>query len=150
MTSWMWTMLAFPSWKATFVWRFHRADDNSNNGFGVVPSFLQKSIYVGLANNPAIRPYQGWSRPSIFIGARFDTDPGVTLTLTSVNAASGGTTGYNGTISTLNNNLVGATFTVTGFTNSANNGVFLSTANTTTTLTLVNNNAVPTPHTPTP
>ena len=65
-----WPLLAFPSWKATFIWRFHRTIEIPS---GIAPNFSQKSIYIGLANNVDL-PTNGWSRPPIFIGARYDTD----------------------------------------------------------------------------
>jgi hypothetical protein len=67
------------------------------------------------------------------------------LTLTSVAAASGGSTVYTGTITGGGSNaLAGETFKIYGFTASsgANNGTFLCTASTTTTLTLSNASGV--------
>lgn len=69
---------------------------------------------------------------------------GTTLALTSVANASGGSTVYTGTIGS--NSYVGQTFTVKGFANSANNGVFACTANDATTLTLSNPNGVAETH----
>jgi hypothetical protein len=66
-----WPVLAFPSWKATFVWRFHRPGEIPANN---APNFGKKSIYIGLGND-VLPPQLGWTRPSIFIGARYDTDP---------------------------------------------------------------------------
>lgn len=63
------------------------------------------------------------------------------FTLTAVANASAGTTAYTGTITngtTPTNAWQGYYFTVTGFTNGANNGTFLCTASTTTTITLAN------------
>jgi hypothetical protein len=148
-SSWMWALLAFPSWKATYIWRFHRGLDESFNG-GQPSGFplVKKSIYIGLANNPASRPLNGWSRPPIFIGARFDTDPGVSLPLSSVAAAAAdGTTTYTGTIASANDNrFAGASITITGFSNGANNGTFFCVASTATTLVLVNSLAVAETH----
>jgi hypothetical protein len=62
--------------------------------------------------------------------------PGI-LTLTSVAASSGGTAVYTGTITGGGSNAwVGYSFTVAGFANVTNNGLFICTASTTTTLTL--------------
>jgi uncharacterized repeat protein (TIGR01451 family) len=59
--------------------------------------------------------------------------------LTQVANAAGGVTVYTGTISGgATNTLVGTTFIVTGFANAANNGTFVATASTNTTLTLAN------------
>lgn len=66
-----WALLGTPGWRATFIWRFHRSTDGGQ--FSTGPNFLQKSVYIGFANNIAV-PSGGWSRPPIFIGARFDTD----------------------------------------------------------------------------
>lgn len=66
----------------------------------------------------------------------------VNLTLSAAANASGGTTAYTGTITNggaaLGGNYVGCKFLVAGFTNAANNGTFICTASTTTTLTLAN------------
>lgn len=74
----------------------------------------------------------------------------VALTLSSVANASGGTTVYTGTITNggaaLGGNYVGAQFVVAGFTTGANNGTFICTASTTTTLTLNNASGVSETH----
>lgn len=65
--------------------------------------------------------------------------PSTALSLTSVAAASGGTTVYSGTFTGGDaNGYASKTFVVSGWTNSANNGTFVCTASTTTTLTLQN------------
>jgi hypothetical protein len=68
-----WALLENPGWKMTFVWRFHQDRDPSNSGGGNAINFTKKSCYVGLATNNNL-PSAGWSRPLIFIGARYDTD----------------------------------------------------------------------------
>jgi hypothetical protein len=69
------------------------------------------------------------------------------LTLTQVAASSGGNALYTGTITGgAANAFVGLFFTVTGFTNPADNGVFQAVASTATTLTLANPNAVAQTH----
>jgi len=66
-----------------------------------------------------------------------------TNALTSVAASSGGTAVYTGTIpQAQNNSLVGLPINITGFVNAANNGIWVVTANTATTLTLNNPSAV--------
>jgi hypothetical protein len=65
------------------------------------------------------------------------------LVLTAVATSSGGNAVYTGTITNgASNGLVGFYFTVAGFTNPNNNGVFIAVASTATTLTLANPNAV--------
>ena len=72
---------------------------------------------------------------------------GAVLTLTSVANASGGTTVYTGTITGGGSNaFAGNRFTVAGFTTGANNGTFVCTASTTTTLTLNNSAGVAETH----
>lgn len=66
-------------------------------------------------------------------------DPGTALTLSAVANASGTTSVYTGTITGGGSNgFAGEEFVVAGFTTAANNGTFLCTASTTTTLTLEN------------
>lgn len=73
--------------------------------------------------------------------------PAGALTLTSVAASSGGTAVYTGTITGGGtNNYVGLAFTIAGFANASNNGLFAVSSNTTTTLTLKNANAVAETH----
>lgn len=73
--------------------------------------------------------------------------PGGALTLTSVAASSGGTAVYTGTITGgTTPNYVGETFVIAGFANAVNNGTFICTACSTTTLTLKNANAVAETH----
>jgi len=65
--------------------------------------------------------------------------PAGALTLTAAAAASGGTTAYTGTITGGGSNAFkGLTFVIAGFTTAANNGTFVATASSTTTLTLAN------------
>lgn len=65
------------------------------------------------------------------------------LTITQVAAASGGNAVYTGLIvGGASNGLSGQTFLVTGFADSANNGIYSCSASTATTLTLNNGNAV--------
>jgi hypothetical protein len=65
------------------------------------------------------------------------------LTLTSVSAASGGSTIYNGSLpNTTTNAYVGLVFVVSGFNNAENNGTFVCSASTASSLTLSNTSAV--------
>src|SRR5579859_156960 len=76
-----------------------------------------------------------------------DTGSTGNLVLTSVDAASAGTTVYHGTITGGGSNaFAGLLFTVSGFTLSQNNGTFLCTASSTTTLTLANTNGTAETH----
>jgi len=69
--------------------------------------------------------------------------PGATLALTSVANASAGTTVYTGSVTGgALNAYAGKLFVVTGFTHSANNGTFLCTASSSTTVTLQNASGV--------
>lgn len=71
----------------------------------------------------------------------------VGLALTSVATSVGSTAVYTGTITGgASNALAGQTFTVVGFVTSANNGTFLATASTATSLTLANSAAVSETH----
>ena len=72
---------------------------------------------------------------------------GTQFTLTAVAAHSGNTSVYTGTITGGGSNAFeGFTFVVAGFTNAVNNGTFICTASTTTTLTLENDAAVAETH----
>lgn len=71
----------------------------------------------------------------------------VSLTLTAAANASAGSTVYTGTITGGGTNaFIGALFTVAGFDTAANNGVFVCTASSSTTLTLTNPNGVSDTH----
>lgn len=73
--------------------------------------------------------------------------PAGALTLTSVAASSGGSAVYTGTITGgTSPNYVGQRFVITGFVNSVNDGTFLCTACSTTTLTLSNPSAIAETH----
>lgn len=78
--------------------------------------------------------------------ATFTTTPLVSLTLTAAGNASAGSTIYNGTIGGAGNDFAGQNFLVSNFTNGANNGVFLCTASTNTTITLSNASGVAETH----
>jgi hypothetical protein len=74
-------------------------------------------------------------------------NPGTALTLSAAANASSGTTVYTGTITGGGSNaFAGQEFVVAGFTNAANNGTFICTASTTTTLTLGNGAGVAETH----
>lgn len=145
----------YPAWK--IVWVFGFPSQRQTTTATPFP-LTKKSFYCGLAPHdgsnvqggiPTWSPANGSSaRPPWFAGLRFDTDPGSgALALTSVANASGGKTVYTGTGLTLTVNAwIGTLFTIAGFTNGANNGTFLCTANSATTLTLVNASGVAETH----
>ena len=93
-----------------------------------------------------------FSLPAAFKLSRASTPVEVTtglaaLTLTSVATASAGSTVYTGTITGgAANAWAGATFVIAGFTTSANNGTFVCTASSATTLTLSNASGVSETH----
>jgi hypothetical protein len=67
--------------------------------------------------------------------------------LTAAGAASGGSTVYTGTLANCGSNAcIGALYTVAGFTNAGNNGSFVATASSTTTITLTNGGGVAETH----
>jgi hypothetical protein len=149
-----WPLLDYPGWKMTWIFQFLRGP-NSGAGGSVINnsntfSLAKTSCYIGMVN-PGGQPVlngTGPGRPWVFLGLRYDTDPGTALTLTSVANAAGGNTVYTGTITGGGgtNALVNRYFTVAGFTHSANNGRFLCVASTSTTLTLVNASGVSETH----
>lgn len=76
---------------------------------------------------------------SLIWAAHHAYTPQTTLTLASVANASAGHTVYTGAITGgASNAFAGSTFVISGFTNAANNGTYLCSASSTTTLTLVN------------
>lgn len=92
------------------------------------PTFAQQAAEVGIAE-------ETWN------------SPGAALVLSAVAASSGGSAVYTGTITGgASPNYVGNRFTVAGFVNTINNGTFLCSACSTTTLTLNNPNAVAETH----
>ena len=137
-------LLENPGWTATFVFKV------DINRTGTAFSVAHASIYVGLfgttflpiMNNSTL----SGSRPDVFIGVRYDASTQLgPFALTSVANHSGNTTVYTGTITggATSGSFVGQLFTVTGFvTNTVNNGTFLCTGSTATTITLANNAGV--------
>lgn len=76
-----------------------------------------------------------------------DTSSTGSLVLAAAATVSGGTTVYTGTITGGGSNaFVGMQFVVTGFSNSLNNGTFVATASSTTTLTLTNTQGIAESH----
>lgn len=85
--------------------------------------------------------------PQLVDAAGNEVTQGTQFTLTAAANASGGTTTYTGTITGGGSNaFAGLTFVVAGFDLAANNGTFICTASTTTTLVLDNANGVSDTH----
>ena len=133
--------LDYPVWAMNWVFKF---DGFPNSSSTAAFSTTKTAFYCGLSGdlNSNNQGSAGFGRPYCFAGARFDTDPGCTFTLSSVAAASGGTTVYTGTITWGGINgtvgLAGQTVVISGFTNGANNGTFIITTATSTTITVTN------------
>jgi uncharacterized repeat protein (TIGR01451 family) len=90
----------------------------------------------GIAGTPAWVEYND---TFLATGTGYPSGAFGTFNLTSVANAAGGDTVYTGTITGgAGNTLAGYIFVISGFTNAANNGRFISTASTATTLTLTN------------
>lgn len=151
-----WPLLDYAGWKMTWVFQFLRGGNgqglliNESNTFTPQAFSLAKtSCYIGLAGvNGGASINNGFApRPNVFLGLRYDTDPGTQFTLSSVANTSGGTTVYTGTITGGGSNLYeGRFFTVAGFNNGANNGRFRCVASSTTSLTLQNASGVSESH----
>lgn len=149
----VWPLFDHPSWECTWVFQLDRSDplSTSDTAFNSSPVLPNTSFYLGFvgwdSNTLITRSSQG-ARPYCFAGLRYDRDPGVTLTLTSVGNSSGGVAVYSGTITGggTGGGFVGQKFTIAGFTASNNNGVFICTASTTSTITLANASATAETH----
>ena len=148
-------ILDYPGWKQTQVFQFIRpifAENPSAEPF----SMAHQSIYIGFGNSYLPSGTVLPLRPSCFLGMRYDYDAGFSMTVESIAAASGGKTVYtvNSTLLTGTNALAGNNITFAGCTSSANNGTYLCTASTGTTVTVLNaagvlqSGAAGTAHTP--
>lgn len=137
----LWPLLDYPGWKAVWVFSIKRGSGGFAN-FTTPFNLTKLSTYVGLGmgGGTAGTAMTG-PRPPVFIGARYDTDPGTSYTLSAVANASGGSTVYTGAFSA-NSVLVGCQVTIAGFANANNNGTFIVSVNTTTTMTVNNPNGV--------
>jgi uncharacterized repeat protein (TIGR01451 family) len=112
----------------------HAATATASPTSSIAQAATQATNTVTLAHNTI-----AGSNLVLVVGVSLNTT--AVLTLTSANAASGGNTVYNGTITGGGGNaFAGLTFTVAGFTGpgTADNGTFTCTASTATTLTLNN------------
>ena len=151
-----WPLFESPGWQMTWVFRLGGSTatiTSSQTG-----AFGQKSMYVGLAGNTAPNQYSSSLdlRPDVFFGVRYDTSgypgsggagaPGIVNYAATAVTQSGSSMALTGTFTGANQitgtTWVGLWFTVTGAGNAGNNGVFVCTAATSTTLTLLNPNGV--------
>lgn len=141
----------------------HDPSDYWTKRYGGRPDALWKGSNIELTNNLTLKRRPGLS---IFGGTGFtyptpplrafsfqltsgaiqviiDTGSSGSFALSSVNNAVGTSTTYNGTITGgASNAYAGLIFNVTGFVNGPNNGAFVCTASTATTLVLTNSNGV--------
>jgi hypothetical protein len=136
-------LLDYPGWKMNWVFGFAPA-----RAVTVTTKFplVKVQFYCGLSCLASVATAATWQpnningRPVFFTGLRFDSDPGANggagMSITSVAA---GTGVYTGTITGgAASAYAGYYVTMTGFGNSANNGVFRVTASSALTLTTVN------------
>lgn len=116
-----------------------------NQGTSLTPGY--NTVLLSLSGTGAPETFQ--LDPNIEDAGGNEISPGTAFTLTAVagssvgpltlSAVAAGTGAYTGTITGGGSSaFAGYTFTISGFTNAANNGTFLCTASTTTVLTLVN------------
>lgn len=140
-------LLDNPGWKMTYIFGFP-----ANRLPATASPFpvAKASFYCGLTTGVGVNtwtPNGNNNRPDYFVGLRFDNDPGVSLSLTSVNNTSGGATIYNGTITGgTGNAFVGVKFTIAGFLSPTNNGTFVCISSSNTTLTLLTTGGVAETH----
>ena len=137
----LWPILDEVNWKCTWVFTPSRITTAGNPGTNFLMTNL--SMYVGLGGY-FVSAYS--ARPSYFIGLRYDTDPGITTTLTAAGNASGGLQSLttSGTVSSFYAN--GQTVTISGFGNPVNNGTFLVNSAAGTTLSIYNPSGVAETH----
>jgi uncharacterized protein YjdB len=115
---------------------------NQNSG-SVVPGLNTLTLSLSATGFPSTFQLN----PSLQDAGSNPIAPGTALTLSAAANASSGTTVYTGTITGGGSNaFAGQTFVVAGFDLAANNGSFLCTASTTTTLTLQNASGVADTH----
>lgn len=127
----------YPGWTMTWIFKLDKANQASSvtNPYDIT----KFATYVGMAgagtNNNQITFNS--MRPTIFAGVRYDTDNGLSFTITSVANAAGGQTVYTGVFSATNT-LNFQQVTISGFVNAVNNGTFAVASNTATTITVNN------------
>jgi hypothetical protein len=143
-----WAMFDNPGSWLVFIFRVGGSSPGFTNGL----NFGQKSIYVGLAGSTTLTNFStnASARPDTFFGVRYDTAPAAASTSVSYACTAVTQTGSNmvitgtftGANSATGTTWVGRWFNTTSFGNAANNGTFLCTAATTTSLTLLNPNGI--------
>ena len=135
-------LLENPPWQLTWIWK-----TDLTNSSPVLHTTTKKSIYIGLFGPSFPNTFvHTASRPTSFLGIRFDTSttPAIPAgTVTAVGNASSGSTVYTITsyAPAASNAFVNTTFTASGLAGGTNNnGTFVCTASTTTSITLANPN----------
>ena len=142
-----WPLIENPSWKMVWNFAIGRPYEifNSGGSGGTPPAFswTQVQFYIGLGLLPQVAALASTNspRPNAFVGLRYDTDPGTSYTVTACTTSSGGTSTYTGTFGGGTNAFVNQTFVITGFSNLVNNGTFVCTGSTASTLVLKNASA---------
>jgi hypothetical protein len=134
-------LLENPPWQLTWIWKTDLTNSSSQH------VTTKKAIYIGLFGPSFPTSVTATaSRPTSFIGIRFDTSttPAIPAgTVTAVGNASAGNTVYTITsyAPAASNAFVNTTFTASGLAGGTNNnGTFVCTASTATTITLANPN----------
>ncbi len=141
-----WPLFDNPGWQMTWVFRLGGSAPNIPTSAG---AFGAKAMYVGLAGTSFVNQFNSGNldaRPDVFFGVRYDTSgypsgtgqsySGTAIAQSGSNMTITGT--FTGANTTSGTSWVGLWFTVSGTGPSANIGVFICTAATTTTLTLTN------------
>ncbi len=105
------------------------------------------TILISNASTANVATSATFTAATVGIAEQTFNTPAAALVLTSVAASSGGSAVYTGTITGgTTPNFVGETFVIAGFVNAANNGTFVCSACSTTTLTLSNPSAIAETH----
>jgi hypothetical protein len=105
------------------------------------------TMLVSNASTATVATSSTYTAETVGVATVTVNSPGGALTLSAVAASSGGSAVYTGTITGGSTpNYIGLTFVIAGFTNAVNNGTFLCTACSTTTLTLSNPSAIAETH----
>lgn len=130
-------LLEYPNWKATFIWKTDYAVESTTTH-----NTAKKAMYIGFVGGTYAGNLTGnnSSRPNCFMGIRFDTSnsPGAVV----VTAVGNGTGVYTVTSNSYVAGLIGSTVTFANCGSAANNGTFIVTAATATSLTTTNTSSV--------
>ena len=143
------TLLALldnPGWECTWIFQFSRAWGEGTLSSTTPFSIAHTMAYIGFAaglNNYATgdtwNNYFG-CRPNIFLGVRYDTDTGVSMSVSAVGSGTGVYTVSGG--SAVANFYAGSYITFANCGNAANNGTFMVKSSTSTSLTTTNSSSV--------